>query len=159
MALVDKEKDIQDDIIDIKIEGTKRQRFRLNGDPKSIIELNISDIGIVNRLETGVAKLTEEMSAISKLDDDENLIDALKQADKSMREYVDYIFDSPVSEVCAKYGTMYDPFNGKFRWEHIVESLLKLYENNISEEYKKIRTRINKHTEKYTMSTRKKSRK
>ena len=67
-----------------------------------------------------------------------------------MREYVDYIFDYPVSAVCAKYGTMYDPKDGKFRYESIIDGLTKLYADNINAEYNKISQRLAKHTEKYT---------
>ena len=152
MALTD-EKNInaQDGIIDINIEGVKRQRFRINGDPKAIIELNLSDIGIAQRLEEGLEKLQAEMEKISNLpDDDESMSEKMKQADKQMREYIDYIFDYPVSAVCAKYGTMYDPYNGMFRYEHIIDALTKLYTDNLNDEYKKMKTRIQKHTDKYT---------
>ena len=150
MALTDNEK-VVDDIIDLNLEGVKKSRFRINGDPKAIIELNISDLRIGERLEEGLQKLQDEMTKIANLsDDDENLTDALKKADTAMRGYIDYIFDSPVSEVVGKGGTMYDPIKGQFRYEHIIEGLTKLYSNNLTEEYKKISKRIQKHTDKYT---------
>lgn len=157
MALTD---EIKDNIIDVNLEGVKRQRFRINGDPNAIIELNLSDLGIVERLEEGVKQLEEQMTRISELDsDDEELSKKLKQADAAMRECVDYIFDYPVSAVCAKYGTMYDPKDGKFRYEHIIDGLTKLYNENLNEEYKKFQNRIKKHTAKYTVPSAGKSKK
>lgn len=139
------------DIIDINIGGAKKQRFRINGNNDAIIELDLSDLGIVDRLKSGMEKLSEEMANIAALpNDDDNLSEMLKQADQKMREYVDYIFDYPVSAVCAKYGTMYDPKDGKFRYESIIDGLTKLYADNINEEYNKISQRLAKHTEKYT---------
>ena len=152
MALTDKEpKKSVDKVIDLQLDGVERQRFRINGDPNSIIELNLSDLGIIERLEKGIKKLEEQMLVISELStDDENLSEKLKKADGIMRDAVDYIFDYPVSAVCARGGTMYDPKNGKFRYEIILDGLTKLYNDNLNEEFKKLQSRIKKHTEKYT---------
>ena len=74
----------------------------------------------------------------------------LLNTDAEMRELMDYLFDSPVSAVCAPQGSMYDPFNGKYRFEHIMETLFALYESNIEAEYKKMKANVNKRTAKYT---------
>lgn len=160
MALTDETKtNAANDVIDIQIAGVQRQRFRINGDNNSIVELNTSDIGAIFRLEETYPKLHEELKRIAELDpESENFSDEMKKADKTMRDYMDYIFDYPVSAVCAKYGTMYDPYEGSFKFEHILDALSKLYENNLNAEYKKMNARIEKHTGKYTKST-KKSRK
>ena len=110
-----------------------------------------SDLNISDRLEKGFAKLQEKMSEISKLSsEDENLSELLNKANTEMCEWLDYIFDSPVSEVFSKGGSMYDPKDGMFRYEHIIDGLTKLYTDNLNQEYKKMRARIQKHTEKYT---------
>ena len=151
MALTDIEKNIpvDEDIKDINIDAIKKQRFRINGDPKSIIELNLSDLNINDRLEKGVKKLEEEMTKIASLPEDDDLSSKLSEINKTMCDWVDYIFDSPISKVCCKGGTMYDPYNGMFRWEHILDSLTKLYTDNLNVEYKKLKARVKKHTEKY----------
>lgn len=159
MALTDKELLNNDDIIDIKIDGVKKQKFRINGDPKSIIELNLSDMSIASRLEEGLEKLQKEMSEIANASENEDLKGQLAQADEKMREYIDYIFDSPVSEVLGKSGTMYDITNGMFRFEHIIDSLTKLYSDNLNAEFKKVNARIKNHTEKYTSKKPSRSRK
>lgn len=151
MALTDNEKSPID--IDINIEGVQRSRFRINGDPNAIIELNLSDLGIIDRLQKGLEKLENEMATISNLSsEDENLSEKLKESDAQMREAIDFIFDYPVSAVCAKYGTMYDPIDGMFRYERIIDGLTKLYHENINSEYKKFQARIKKHTDKYTQN-------
>lgn len=149
MALTDN----ANEIVDIDIEGIKKQRFRINGDSTAIIELNLSDLNTIDRMQEGMEKLEAEMTAIANLPDDENLSDKLKEADVRMREYVDYIFDYPVSAVCVKKGTMYDPKNGMFTYEHIIDALTKLYTNNLNAEYKKLKSRVQKHTDKYTKPT------
>ena len=140
-----------DNVVDINIDGISRTRFRINGDSNAIIELNLSDLGIVDRLKVGIDKLQKEMSEIAKIPEDkDNFSELMKQADTRMREYVDYIFDYPVSAVCAKNGTMYDPKNGKFRYETIIDALTNLYADNINAEYRKMESRMKKYTDKYT---------
>lgn len=150
MALTDTKEKVED-VVDISLEGIQKTKFRINGRNDCIIELNLSDLGITVRLEKGLKKLQEEMSNISSIpDDDEQLSEKLLEADKHMRDYIDFIFDSPVSDILVKSGTMYDPINGEFRYEHIIDGLTKLYTDNINREYKKINMRIKKHTDKYT---------
>ena len=154
------------DVIDISLEVIRKKRFRIDGDDTRILELNTSDLNILARLKEVYPKLIElAESSFKQLPDVDNesadydfmtdeataqVIDALKRADKEMRDLVDYIFDSNVSEICAPSGSMYDPINGKFRFEHIIETLAPLYEADTSAELTKISKRVKKHTDKYT---------
>ena len=149
---------IEENIIDLNLDGIKKQKFRINGEPGAIIELNLSDLNIVDRLKKGMKQLQEEVSKIPNIDsvDEENLQETLDEIDAKMRKSVDYIFDFPVSAVCAKSGTMYDVKDGKLRYEIILDGLTKLYEENIQTEYKKFQSRIQKHAGKYTATPKKK---
>ena len=139
-------------IIDIDLSITKKKQFRIDGDDNRIIELNTSDMTIIERLNEVYPKLESLSAKTSELssDDIEGGIKALKEVDNEMRELLDYVFDSPISSVCAPDGSMYDLFNGEFRFEHIITVLLNLYEDNISKEFNNMEKRINKHTAKYT---------
>lgn len=152
------------DIIDIDLSATASRKFRINGDNSKIIELNPSDLSIISRIEettTRLNKCVEEVKnlADSPTDTDEELYALGKQfskVDDKMRECVDYIFQSNVSEVCIPKGkgSMYDPFKGRYRFEHIIEALLTFYEANIQKEYKKMQSNINSRTSKYTKKKR-----
>lgn len=129
-----------------------------NGDDVRDLYLNLSDMNIIARFKDKYKTLQElESEAFSTLaksgDNDINkLLDLgaeLKKVDNEMRECIDYIFDSNVSEVCAPFGSMYDIVNGEMRCEHIVSAISNLYESNIHEETKKLEKRIKKHTDKY----------
>ena len=155
----------QTNVIDINLSVIRKKRFRIDNDDSRIIELNTSDLNILARLKETYPKLValadnafKNLPEVDVVDEnydfitDENtgkVIDALEDADKQMRELVDYIFDSNVSEICAPGGSMYDPINGKFRFEHIIETLAALYETEVSSEMNKISTRVSKHTDKY----------
>lgn len=147
---------VNNNIVDIDLSITRKKRFRIDGDDNRIIELNTSDMTILNRLDEADKQLRELADkatfGLSETGDDDNA-DAVKEllaTDKQMRAIIDYLFDAPVSDVCAPDGSMYDPFNGKYRFEHIMEILFALYEKNISEEIKKMRKNVQKHTGKYT---------
>lgn len=145
------------DIIDINLQGIAKTKFRINGEPGAIIELNLSDLSIMDRLEKGMKDLQKEMTSLSDIpNDDEHLSELMQAADQKMRKYVDYIFDYPVSAVCAKNGTMYDPIDGRFRYEIIIDGLTKLYADNINEQYRKLEAKLSKHTDKYVAAKRKK---
>lgn len=156
------------DVQDLDLSAIRKKRFRIDGDNNRILELNTSDMNIIVRLRDNYPKLTELANKVAELkysdeteSESEELTDAelqelfdfstkFESIDNEMRNIIDRIFDSNVSEVCAPSGSMYDLLNGQFRFEHIIDRLTKLYETNISDEYKKMDQRIRKHTDKYT---------
>lgn len=154
---------IPNDIIDVDLSVIKKKKFRINGDNSKILELNTSDMGIVTRLDESYQKLIDLQNSVASLADDvkdedndrealSSTANKLNKIDGEMRELLDYIFQSNVSEICGSEGSMYDPINGTFRYEHIISTLIKLYENNLSKEFNKMKQNISKHTAKYTKS-------
>lgn len=156
----------QQDVTDISLSIVRKKRFRIDGDDRRILELNTSDLNILARLKETYPKLVtlaedafKNLPEVNSTSEDYDfatdeatttLVTALAEADKKMRELIDYIFDSNVSELCAPSGSMYDPINGAFRFEHIINTLSALYEADISSEMGKVARRVKKHTDKYT---------
>lgn len=153
-----------DDIIDIDLSVIEKKRFRIDGNNDRILELNTSDLSVITRLESSydrLKKLGSEANSLSvdkDLSDDEdimtdekfsNLAKSFTKIDKEMRDIIDYVFDSNVSEVCAPSGSMFDPINGEFRYEHIINKILTLYDANFTKEFEQIKKRVGKHTNKY----------
>lgn len=154
------------DVIDIDLGVTNKKKVRFNGDDSRMVEINVSDMNILDRLNTAYPKLHEQVEKVTKLGEgvelNKDTVDAdamggiqtiserLREIDASMRELVDYIFNAPVSAAAAPDGSMYDPFNGSFRFEHIIAALVKQYENNMQAEFAKMERQINKHAAKYT---------
>jgi hypothetical protein len=140
----------------------KKSRFNINGDPDNVLELNTRDMGIAPRLNDAYPKLDKLMDEIAEkfnsvgtddsLTEDEfaTIADSIKILDNKMREELDYIFDAPVSEKCGADGNMWDPIEGAFRYEHIIDILSALYENDLHTEFSKMRKRVNAKTKKYT---------
>ena len=140
-------------VIDFSI--LKKKSFQV-GD--KTLELDTSDLKMIVRFEKMYPVLLEEGSKIADLEQyvNENSIeldkiaDALDSVDNAMRDAIDYIFDSNVCEICVDHGSLLDPINGEYRFEHIIDTLLPLYEKNLQDETKKIQTRVKKYTDKYT---------
>jgi hypothetical protein len=76
--------------------------------------------------------------------------ESLKELNDGMCREIDYIFDAPVSDKFTDGGSMYDPINGMFRYEYILDTITALYENDLNREFTKMRHRINTRTAKYT---------
>lgn len=165
MALTEETK--TEDIVDIDLSPVRKKKFRIDGDNNRIIELNTSDVGMLTRFADIYPKLDAlaakgitvdaELEKLDKAEGEEETEEALKSAsesvkeiDKEMRNLIDELFDSNVSDICVPSGTMFDPFNGKLRYEYILEILFGYYTENISEEAKKMQKNVAKHTSKYT---------
>ena len=153
---------IENNVIDIDLSALRKKRIRINGDDNKIIELNVSDMGVVTRLQEAYDRLIslantynlQEEESKAEADDDSfdeaKAIETLRVLDTEMRELIDFIFQANVSEVCADDGTMADPINGQFRFEHIIEKFLAVYDKNFTEEFKKMSRNVKKRTNKYT---------
>ena len=150
------------DVVDVDLSIIKKKKFRINGDNSKILELNISDMGILSRLDESYSRLIELQDKVANLAEmsgeanDREILSStakkLNEIDEEMRDLLDYIFQSNVPEICGSEGSMYDPIEGTFRYEDIISTLTKLYENNLNSEFAKIKKNISKHTAKYTKS-------
>lgn len=155
MSLVNNE----EEIIDLQLDGVKKKKFRINGDSTKILELNTSDVGIVSRLSKlypELQKLAEESMTFSQEELEDNseeglhkFADKLDVIDSKMSKLIDELFNANVSETCKDGGSMYDLFDGMFRFEHIINTLSNLYEQSFESDFSKMRQRIDKHTGKY----------
>jgi hypothetical protein len=151
----------KDNLIDINIGGIEKKRFRINGDDNKILELNTSDLNIASRFSEAYPALIECEKQVTELQESANedtdelgsismFSEKLKGIDTKMKELMDFIFDSNVSEICAGNGSMYDPLDGYMRYEVIIDRLSDLYTDNLGKEMKKVQNRMKAHTAKYT---------
>ena len=153
---------VNNEIIDLDLSITKKKKFRFDKDDNRIVEINTSDMNLMQRvsvaypklqeLQTKAAKLTEglDVENSTAIDDITTMADRLSAVDAEMRELLDYMFDAEISKAAAPEGSMYDPFNGSFRFEHIIALMMKQYEDNLQSEFKKMERQMKAHTDKYT---------
>lgn len=150
------------EITDIDLGFVEKKKFRINGDFNRMLELNVSDLNVFSRLKSNYPKLVkllkdaqEKMTSIpDDLEDNTELLskiaDNLDSIDKQMREIIDQIFDTNASEVCAPSGNMFDPVDGQWRFERIIDKLSTLYANGLNAEFSKLKANVEKKTSKYT---------
>ena len=148
-------------IVDVDLSVTSKKTFNIKLSENEIrpLELDPSDLMFIKRLNEIYPRLQKNAeSAMAELDIDDDksteeilskTSEVLTKIDSDMRTAMDELFDTNVSEVCAPRGSMYDPFNGEFRFEHIIRALSKLYENNLDTEASKTMSKLKKHTDKY----------
>ena len=151
------------DVVDISIPAIKKKSYSINGNKP--VEINTSDVGIIQRLEKTYSKLDDlakkasmeladsiETGEQSEFDEVVKASKVLQKIDTEMRKLIDEIFNAPVSEACTPVGqgSMFDPLNGEFRFEHIIRGVAGLYESNLTDEFNKVSARMKKHTGKYT---------
>lgn len=153
-----KNEEVKQEVKTIDLSGLKnRTKIEINGEPDKFIELDLSDMGLVTRLNEEMPKLysfADELGKVEINDDDPDIIvkktaEQISKADSKMREVVNRIFDYDVCSVCVPTGTMIDSINGRFRFEILIDIIGELYNQNITAETKRIKARINQHTQKY----------
>lgn len=148
------------DAISIRVRGASKKRFCINGDPDKVIEINTSDTGILERLEGAYKDLiaASERAVNIKGDIEDIEIDSpeskalyeeLSAINKKLCDAVDYIFDSKVAAACSGGGKMYDPVDGYFRVEVILDDLMSVLSDDLQAELAKITERRDQHTAKY----------
>lgn len=150
------------DVIDIEFKEIQKKKFRLDRDDNRIIELNTSDIGVIGRLEEIYPKMLKFVheaqdrytvkieGSSEEFVEDINVSGTIDYINTEMKKLLNWAFDSDIADKACSSGTLYDPINGKFRFEYIMEKLIGLYGNNLRTEFAKMQRRIDKHTSKYT---------
>lgn len=148
-------------VINLDLSETARTKIWVNGDNTKVLELNLTDMGVMGRLQDAYPKLDEltaEVKNLASAEDisDEEVVATFKRIDQQMRDIVDSIFDFKVCDVCCDGGSMYDPIGGQLRFEYIIDKISKLYESSLNEEFKRMQAKVKTHTAKYTKSSTKK---
>lgn len=145
-----------------------REKFLIDGDENRVIELDVNDVNLVNRLTDAIPKmqsLDKRWTALNqaadamKVDGDvaENLEEVnkfsatFKSIETEIREILDEAFDSPgMSDTILGTTSAFSPVNGKFKYEQIIDVLVGLYEKNIKKEAGKFnREKVKNKTAKY----------
>ena len=150
---------IDNNIVDIEFKDLQKKKFRLDRDDNRVIELNTSDLGVIGRLEEIYPKMLkfvqEAQDKYSKnpedgSEEDLDVSSAINYINEEMKKLLNWAFDSDIADKACPSGTLYDPINGKFKFEYIMERLVGLYGENFKKEFGMMQKRVNKHTDKYT---------
>ncbi len=130
---------------------TGKQRFTINGDESKYIEFNPNDDGILTRLRNIQNEIEKRQNELSKIErvDREKTTSMLSDLDKFIRNKIDYLFDSDVSNIVFGNTSCLSTLNGVPLYERFIDAVLPILEKNIKTEMKKSNTRIEKYAGKY----------
>lgn len=116
------------------------KRLAINGDENRVIVVNPTDVGIVTRYR-------EKLPEIEKLSpdtaDSEEIADVL---DKKVREFVDYIIGSPVSEIVFGKTNCLSMAGGQTVFENFLTAYMEYMKPEIKAEYERSKKRVEKYT-------------
>lgn len=147
-----------------------REQFFVDGDENRVIELDINDVNIVNRLSDAIPKMKEldkrwnalmekseqlnesgEELSEDTLSDTVAFADEFKAIEKEIRAFLDEAFDSPgMADTILGSSSAFSPVNGKFKYEQIIDVLSTLYEDKLTAEIKKFnRDKVRSKTQRY----------
>lgn len=157
--------------LNLDLSETARTKIWVNGDCTKVLELNLTDLGIMGRAKDAMKELDElqaEANALVSAEVPDNLeteednkkfdevIETFRNIDNKMRKIVNGIFDFDVCDICCDGGSMYDPIGGQYRYEYIIDRIMALYGDSWEKETKLSKDRMKSHTAKYTKSRKRK---
>ena len=130
--------------------NTGIKEFDINGDKNKIIRIDTTDINLGQRIEKAqkelekIAKKYEIVVKSGKLE--KKPFEVMTKYDKLVREQIDYMFDSPVSEIVFGNTNSLSVCGGNPLFENFLNAILPEIENDINEEQKNSAKRIEKYT-------------
>lgn len=126
--------------------GTGYKTYALNGDENNVIKINVSDINILKRAK-------EVQSFIDSLGDIQPTPEKLTELDAVLREKIDYVFGSDVSEAAFGATNCFSLLDdGRFLFQAFLEALLPV----IADDIKKSGAKISGNAQKYIKKSPKK---
>lgn len=120
------------------------KRLAINGDENRIIVVNPTDVAIVARYREKLPEI-ERLSA--ETEDSEEIPEIL---DKKVREFVDYIIGSPVSEIVFGKTNCISMAGGHTIFENFLTAYMEYMKPEIKAEYERSKKRVEKYTKQLT---------
>lgn len=130
------------------------KEYCINGDESKVIRFNPSDFGIIDRIskaQKNIQSIIEDMNEsdlqnAGEKSDIDLAGEILSVADKKIKEQIDYILDSKVSETAFQNQSCLSPVNGLPLYERFLNSVIPVITKDIESEQKASQKRIKKYT-------------
>ena len=132
------------------------KEFMINDDPNKIIRFDPADFGIIERfnnalknIEKATESLENDVNIDSKgepLSELEEAAEAVAKVNKLIKEQIDYIFDSPVSEMVFGNKSPLALVKGVPLFERFIMAAKEVIEKEVKKEMEASQKRIEKYT-------------
>lgn len=132
------------------------KEFMLNDDPDKVIRFDPADFAIINRFNEARKTIEKEIDVLGDdagisstgepTDELEEAAEAINRVNKLIREQVDYIFDSPVSEMVFGNKSPLAMVKGVPLFERFIAAAQSVIEREVKAEMKASEKRVSKYT-------------
>lgn len=132
------------------------KEFMLNDDPDKVIRFDPADFAIINRFNEARKNIEKEIDALGDdvdvdnkgepVDELEDVAEAISKVNKLIREQMDYIFDSPISDMVFGNKSPLAMVKGVPIFERFVAAAQSVIEKEIKSEMKASEKRTSKYT-------------
>lgn len=131
------------------------KEFTINNDPNKVIRFNPSDFGIIERINNAYKEIEDVQNSVDdiELNNDGSPVDFLNNAAETVsrvsniiKKEIDYIFDSPVSEVVFGNQSPLSMVKGAPFYERFLNAVVPIIEKEVKAEQTASQKRISKYT-------------
>jgi hypothetical protein len=132
------------------------KEFMINDDPNRVIRFNPADYGIIERfnnalknIEKATESLENDVNIDSKgepLSELEEAAEAVAKVNKLIKDQIDYIFDSPVSDMVFGNKSPLALVKGVPLFERFIMAAKEVIEKEVKKEMEASQKRIEKYT-------------
>lgn len=132
------------------------KEFMINDDPDKVIRFDPTDFAIISRFNETRKNIKSEMDLLDKdvnidnngepVDELESAAEAVSRVSNFIKEQVDYIFDSPVSDMVFGNKSPLAMVKGVPLFERFIVAAQSVIEKEIKAEMKASEKRISKYT-------------
>lgn len=127
------------------------KEYAINGDENRVIRINVSDVGIITRIQDAMSKADNIAEEVSEREKNEDRTQLLKEYDQRAREMVNDIFGSNVCTAALGSVNVFSmASNGKPVLVNFLEALLAVVVQEIKSAQTAAQIKLEEKVEKYT---------
>ncbi len=126
------------------------KEYAINGDENRVIRINVSDVGIITRIQDAMSKADNIAEEVSEREKNEDRTQLLKEYDQRVREMVNDIFGSDVCTAALGSVNVFSmASNGKPVLVNFLEALLAVVVQEIKSAQTAAQIKLEEKVEKY----------
>ena len=132
------------------------KEFMINDDPNKVIRFDPADFGIIERFNTAMKNIEKASETIKNdidinpqgepLSELEEAAEAVAKVNKLIKDQIDYIFDSPVSDMVFGNKSPLALVKGVPLFERFIMAAKEVIEKEVKKEMEASQKRIEKYT-------------
>jgi hypothetical protein len=132
------------------------KEFSINNDPNRVIRFNPSDFGIIDRINSAYAEIEKSTNVDTDVtlkndgtakDDLEKAAMIVQQVSNTIKGQIDYIFNSPVSDIVFGKQSPLSLVGGMPLYEQFLNVVIPVIKKDVQKEQESSRKRVNKYVD------------